>query len=201
MCNSCGITSLWVTWEEVPGCELNKLNCTYFPHHTVLKDSTSTKLRVVFNASFRSADALSLNDNLMAGPTIQPELFAILLRFRTFKYVVNGNIAKMYRMIEIRVHPDHTDYQRIVWRENTEDPLKTYRLTTLTYGTKPASFIAIRCLKELALQKVNRYPEAAEAIQQDFYVDDLLTGGDSLENLITTRSNNSNFSSWWFLIT
>ncbi|KAH0815897.1 hypothetical protein GEV33_006893 [Tenebrio molitor] len=100
----------------------------------------------------------------------------------------------MYRMIEI--HPDHTDYQRIVWRENTEDPLKTYRLTTLSYGTKPASFIAIRCLKELALQKVNRYPEAAEAIQQDFYVDDLLTGGDSLENLITTRSNNSNFSSW-----
>jgi hypothetical protein len=60
----------------------------------------------------------------MAGPTIQLELFAILLRFRTFKYVVNGDIAKMYRMIEI--HPDHTDYQRIVWRENTEDPLKTY---------------------------------------------------------------------------
>jgi hypothetical protein len=171
--------------EEVPGCELNKLNCTYLPHHAVLKDSTSTKLRVVFNASFRSADALSLNDNLMAGPTIQPELFAILLRFRTFKYVVNGDIAKMYRMIEI--HPDHSDYQRIVWRENTEDPLKTYRLTTLTYGTKPASFIATRCLKELALQNVNQYLEAAKAIQQDFYVDDLLTGGDSLENLITLR--------------
>jgi hypothetical protein len=83
----------------------------------------------------------------MAGPRIRTELFAILLRFRTFKYVVNGDIAKMYRMIEI--HPDHADYQRIVWRENTEDPLKTYRLTTLTYGTKPASFIATRCLKEL----------------------------------------------------
>ncbi|KAH0815220.1 hypothetical protein GEV33_007571 [Tenebrio molitor] len=104
---------------------------------------------------------------------------------KTFKYVVNGDIAKMYRMIEI--HPDHTDYQRIVWRENTEDPLKTYRLTTLTYGTKPASFIATRCLKELALQNVNQYPEPAKAIQQDFYVDDLLTGGDSLENLITLR--------------
>jgi hypothetical protein len=173
------------TWHALAGCELNKLNCTYLPHHAVLKDSTSAKLRVVFNASFRSADALSLNDNLMAGPTIQPELFAILLRFRTFKYVVNGDIAKMYRMIEI--HPDHTDYQRIVWRENTEDPLKTYRLTTLTYGTKPASFLATRCLKGLALQNVNQYPEAAKAIQQDFYVDDLLAGGDSLENLITLR--------------
>jgi hypothetical protein len=79
----------------------------------------------------------------------------------------------MYRMIEI--HPDHSDYQRIVWRENTEDPLKTYRLTTLTYGTKPASFLATRCLKELALQNANQYPETAKAIQQDFYVDDLLT--------------------------
>jgi hypothetical protein len=30
--------------EEVPGSELDKPNCTYLPHHAVLKDSTSTKL-------------------------------------------------------------------------------------------------------------------------------------------------------------
>jgi hypothetical protein len=117
----------YISLGEVPGCELNKLNCTYLPHHAVLKDSTSTKLRVVFNASFRSADALSLNDNLMAGPTIQPELFAILLRFRTFKYVVNGDIAKMYRMIEI--HPDRTDSINESFRSSISG-LGTKRLTS-----------------------------------------------------------------------
>lgn len=171
--------------EEVPYHQLNSSECTYLPHHAVLKDSTTTKLRVVFNASFRTGEEKSLNDNLMAGPTIQPELFVILMRFRTYKYVLNGDITKMYRMIQI--HPPHADYQRILWRENIEDPLKTFRLTTLTYGTKPASFIATRCLKELALQNSTKYPEAAKIIQQDFYMDDLLTGADSIEKLIILR--------------
>lgn len=68
-----------------------------------------------------------------------------------------------------------------------EDPLKTFRLNTLTYDTKPASFIATRCLQELAIQNANQFPEAAKIIQNHFYVDDLLTGDDSLEKLIMLR--------------
>lgn len=47
--------------------------CYYIPHRAVLRpDSTSTKLRVVFNASAPYSTSLSLNDVLMTGPTIQP---------------------------------------------------------------------------------------------------------------------------------
>ncbi|XP_063901935.1 uncharacterized protein LOC135121564 [Zophobas morio] len=171
--------------EEVPPNEIENQRVTYLPHHAVFKESTSTKLRVVFNASSKTESGLSLNDNLLAGPTIQDDLFAILTRFRTFKYVLSGDITKMYRMI--LMHPEHTDYQRIFWRDNIQDELKTFRLTTLTYGTKPASFIAIRCLHELALQFKSQYPEAAKIIQRDFYVDDLLTGHNSVEELIVIR--------------
>ncbi|XP_062557880.1 uncharacterized protein LOC134222732 [Armigeres subalbatus] len=44
----------------------------YLPHHAVIKmDSTTTKLRTVFDASCPSKSGLSLNDVLLAGPTIQ----------------------------------------------------------------------------------------------------------------------------------
>ncbi|XP_037824731.1 uncharacterized protein LOC119612914 [Lucilia sericata] len=47
----------------------------FIPHHCVFKpSSTSTKLRVVFDASCPSSSQKSLNDLLMVGPTIQDEL-------------------------------------------------------------------------------------------------------------------------------
>lgn len=67
------------------------------PHHAVIKAfSSTTKLRVVFNASARSNTGLSLNDALPAGPVLQPELFDILLRFRTYKYVFTTDIQNMH---------------------------------------------------------------------------------------------------------
>ena len=42
----------------------------YVPHHCVFKeDSTTTKLRVVFDASVKTSTGFSLNDGLMVGPT------------------------------------------------------------------------------------------------------------------------------------
>ncbi len=54
----------------------------YIPHRVVLRPSSSTtKLRVIFNASAKSSSSISLNDALMIGPNVQPELFDTLLRF------------------------------------------------------------------------------------------------------------------------
>ncbi|XP_043485180.1 uncharacterized protein LOC122513017 [Leptopilina heterotoma] len=55
----------------------------YLPQHAVFKESsTSTKLRVVFDASCKTKSGISLNDCVMVGPTIQRELFDIIVRFR-----------------------------------------------------------------------------------------------------------------------
>lgn len=43
--------------------------CVYVPHHPVIRDSSSTtRLRVVFNASSRTTNGTSLNDHLLVGP-------------------------------------------------------------------------------------------------------------------------------------
>ena len=52
----------------------------YLPHHAVIKeDSLTTKIRVVFDGSAKSASGTSLNDTLMVGPTLQDDLFTQLI--------------------------------------------------------------------------------------------------------------------------
>ncbi|GFT05911.1 integrase catalytic domain-containing protein [Trichonephila clavipes] len=55
-------------------------------------------------------------------------------------------------------------------------------LTTVTYGTKSAPYLATRSLKQLAIDDGDKYPLAAEVIMSDVYMDDLLTGADDLES-------------------
>nr|CAH7746010.1 unnamed protein product [Callosobruchus chinensis] len=160
---------------KVTGNEL----CYYMPHSGILReDSLTTKLRVVFDASAPTSSGFSLNHLQMAGPTIQQELLNILLRFRQHKYVVAADIAKMYR--QALVQPDERPLQRILWRKNPEDELEVWQLNTVTYGTKSASFMAIRCIFQMANENAELHPEICEIIKSDFYVDDLLTGADSI---------------------
>jgi hypothetical protein len=105
-------------------------------HHAVFKESsTTTKTRVVFDASTKSTTGISLNDILMVGPTFQQDLISIVLRFRMDMYAITADISKMYR--QIKVHLEDYDLQRILWGRSSDEPLKQYQLVTVTYGTDP----------------------------------------------------------------
>ncbi|XP_072748533.1 uncharacterized protein [Anoplolepis gracilipes] len=158
----------------------------YLPHHAVLKESsTTTKLRVVFDASAKSDSGVSLNDILLIRPIVQSDLISVLLKFRMFKYVFTADITKMYR--QILVDGNQTSLERIFWKERDNEPIKAYELKSLTYGTASASYIATRCLKYLAESNQHRFPVGSEAIINDFYMDNLLTGADSIEEAIIKR--------------
>jgi hypothetical protein len=153
----------------------------FLPHHAVFKEgSTTTKTRVVFDASAKTTTGISLNDMFMVGPTIQQDLLSIVLRFRMHMYAMTADISKMYQ--QIRVHPEDYDLQRILWRRSSDEPLRQYQLVTVTYGTSPASFLATRCLNQLAIEEASSYPLATEVISRDMYVDDLVTGSDNLSD-------------------
>ncbi|XP_018373017.1 PREDICTED: uncharacterized protein LOC108767570 [Trachymyrmex cornetzi] len=120
--------------------------------HTAHEESTTTKLRVVFDASCKTSSGQSLNDLLMVGPKIQQELMEILIRFQQHNYVLIANISKMFR--QIKINKRDRALQRVLW-----------------------------CLKQLALDNSQTYPGAAATIQNDFYMDDLITGSDSVSHL------------------
>ncbi|XP_011858761.1 PREDICTED: uncharacterized protein LOC105556289 [Vollenhovia emeryi] len=154
----------------------------YLPHHAVIKeDSDTTRLRVVFDASAKTSSGLSLNDVQLVGPTIQQDLFSIILRFRQHTYAVSADISKMYR--QIRVRENQCKLQRILWRFNQEEKIKTYELQTVTYGEACSAFLVIRALHQAARDLQHRFPKASEIIIHDFYVDDLLTGGNDIKLL------------------
>lgn len=110
---------------------------------------------------------------------------SIVLRFRTFAYIIVADIIKMYR--QILVHPSQTHLQRILWRNNPSTDVKMYELTILTYGTSSASYLATRCLNHLVEQHSSTYPIGAVRVKRDFYVDDLFTGADIIQNAKTIK--------------
>jgi hypothetical protein len=152
----------------------------YLPHHGVLKqESLTTKLRVVFNASSKTTNGNSLNDVLMNGPKIQCDLVAFLLNWRKFKFVYTADAAKMFR--QTWLHQEDRKFQKILWRPDKSLPLDTYVLNTVTYGTKPASFLSTRCIRQLAIDEQHSSPIAAKIINSCFYMDDLLGGASSIK--------------------
>lgn len=154
----------------------------FLPHHCVLKPlSSSTKLRVVFDASCKTSTGLSLNDVLHSGPKLQDDLFVILLRFRLFRYVLTGDIQKMFR--QVRIDARDSNFQMILWRSSISESIKILRLETVTYGTAPGSYLAIKTLQRLANDEEHNFILGARTLRKSFYVDDMMTGSNSIEDL------------------
>lgn len=174
--------------ERVPINELQKQeNVYYLPHHAVIKDSTTTPLRPVFDASCKSTSGTSLNDHLLIGPKLQDNLFGILARFRKHKVALTADIEKMYFQVE--VHPEHKDFQRLLWRTESNKPIEIYRLRKVTFGTSSASYLAVRALQQLATDEAEGCPLLQKTIKQDFYMDDLITGANSYEDAIELKNS------------
>jgi len=145
----------------------------------------SDHTRVVFDASMKASNGISLNDQLMVGPTIQDTLYNIILRFRCHKIAFTADIAKMYRQIIVDLQDRR--FQRIVWKADPSHPIRHFELNTVTYGTAAAPFLATQCLQTLADKTAIQFPMGSKALKSDFYVDDCMSGGSNLQEVKKTR--------------
>ncbi|KAL0892704.1 hypothetical protein ABMA27_014422 [Loxostege sticticalis] len=169
---------------EVESSDIDNDKAVYLPHHAVVKeDRETTKVRVVFNASSKGINNVSLNDDLLTGPKLQQDLRHILMRWRRHEICIVSDLVKMYR--QVLVNKDHANFQRILWRDHPIEPIKHYKLLTLTFGTACAPYLAVKTLQRLAEDEQERWPIASQITKTDFYIDDLMTGlmGIPKENL------------------
>jgi len=70
-----------------------------------------------------------------------------------------------------------------------QDQLQVCMLYTVTYGTKPASFLAVRAMHKLSADEHTAFPLGAEFIRLDLYVDDLISGAKSKEEAVSLFKN------------
>ncbi|XP_077282625.1 uncharacterized protein LOC143908736 [Temnothorax americanus] len=150
----------------------------YLPHHGVVKsDNTTTKLRVVFDASAKDLNGVLLNDVLRSGPKLQTDIVVILLRFRVGHVALTADVKQMF--LRILVERGQCDYQRIVWRFSENDPILDYLMLTVTFGLTCSPFLAIACLLKLATEGKVSYPLAAAVLEESVYVDDVVASAES----------------------
>ena len=149
----------------------------YLPHHAVIpEEATTTKTRVVFNASAAKKNEKSLNDTIDAGPSLLPDLVGLLIRFRELPAAVQADIRKAFFMIGVR--KEDRRYLRFVW-PNQEGQMITRRLRKLPFGVNCSPHILSAVVQHhLEEEKQSRQAEEVEALEllrKSLYVDDCIT--------------------------
>ena len=146
-------------------------------------DSKSTPCRIVFNSSARSRGHV-LNEYWAKGPDMLINLLGLLLRFREGLYTLVGDIRKMYHSIELSLMDQQT--HRFLWRDmNMEIEPDTFVMTRVSFGDRPAAAISAIALKKTAEMGMDKFPEAANIILSNTYVDDIIDSLDSKERCIS----------------
>ena len=146
----------------------------YIPHLSIIReDSITTKLRQVFHASYPSLSGESLNSILIKGPDIGGNIFTSLMRLRQWPIVFCGDVSQMFRQVQIP--EEDSNILRILFRPTRWEPLRTYRLTTVTYGTACAMFQSVMAMRQCATDNAPSQ-EIERIIHERFYVDDFVSG-------------------------
>ncbi|KAI5756182.1 hypothetical protein M8J77_022802 [Diaphorina citri] len=148
-------------------------------HHGVTKDSSTTKVRVVFNPAEKASPShSSLNESLLVGPKLQNNINDIMLNFRLHPVAITADIKQMYRAIKL--DPKDSKFQQILWRSDPSQPIKQYEITRVCFGVTSSPFHALRVLKQLIKDEGDNYPMAAKVLDRDAYIDDICSGSASV---------------------
>lgn len=154
--------------EEMSG-EVGKVH--YLPHHAVIRsDKSTTKLRVVYDASAKSSEP-SLNDCLYSNPVLTQNIVEIMLRFRTHRIALTGDIEKAFLMV--RVAESDRDSLRFLWVDDvckTEPKILPLRFTRVVFGVTSSPFLLNATVKHHIERYRNNDPMFVEKILNSTYV-------------------------------
>ncbi|CAH4038176.1 unnamed protein product [Pieris brassicae] len=129
---------------------------------------------MVLDSSAKTDSNISINDILHVGSNLQPDLFAVLLRFRTFPIAFAADVKQMY--LQLKTLPEYNKYQRVYYRFVTSD---------VCFGFSSSPYLALRTLKQLADDERGKYPLAADVIDRgNYYMDDICCSCDSIPEAV-----------------
>ncbi|XP_066982203.1 uncharacterized protein [Macrobrachium rosenbergii] len=165
--------------ESVPPSEPIKGH--YLLYHHVKKDSSTTPIRIVFNASFKRSGTYSLNICLLTGPSLTTKLFESLLAFRTNPWAVISDISKAF--LRIGIDESSRDWCRFIWMTDTTDPssIVSYRFKVVCFGATCSPFLLQSTLN---YHFTNHSHLLAKSLMSCFYVDNFLCTYENVEQML-----------------
>ena len=146
----------------------------YLPHHGVVReDKSTTKLRVVFDASARTSGP-SLNDCLYTGASFKQRIADILVRFCLFPVGLVADIEKAFLMVSIA--DDDKDVYRFLWLDDIEAELpkiKVLRFSRVVFGVSSSPFLLNATIKHHMDHYRTVDQQFVDKFERSIYVDDL----------------------------
>lgn len=127
---------------------------------------------MVFNCSF-VYERLSLNQQLLPGPSLGPSLLGVLLRFRQHAVAIRGDIRAMFH--QVLLLPEDRPLLRFVWRNmRREDQSEAYEWQVLPFDTTSRPCCATIALQRHVRNNLPGNEDVMQSIEQSFYVDNCL---------------------------
>uniref|UniRef100_A0A182PX12 Reverse transcriptase domain-containing protein n=1 Tax=Anopheles epiroticus TaxID=199890 RepID=A0A182PX12_9DIPT len=96
--------------------------------------------------------------------------------------------ARAAPVLQVRVYTAHIRIFACTKDAFARRSFELERCTTVTYGTACAPFLATRCLLQLSIDEESSFPVAANIIQEDCYVDDILSGASTVAEAIECQT-------------
>ncbi|XP_064479221.1 uncharacterized protein LOC135392441 [Ornithodoros turicata] len=172
--------------EKIPADDNSTNTQYYLPHRAVIRrERDTTKIRIVFDASSSVASEPSLNDVLHAGPNLNPEVLHVLLRFRKNTVALIADIEKAF--LQISLAEADRDALRFLWYTSTPrvgQPLpdvEVLRMTRVPFGATSSPFLLAGTVRHHLQTSSEKYPTTCKLLLESFYVDDLVTSVDTVE--------------------
>ena len=141
----------------------------------VRETAVSSKVRPVFDASARGYNGVSLNDCMEVGPNLLSNLTEILLRFRRWCIGISSDVEKAF--LQSSVSEGDRDVHRFLW--NLGGETKHMRFRRVPFGNCASPFLLNATIQHHLAKSPNS--RVIEELKDNLYVDDWLTGADSVE--------------------
>ena len=138
--------------------------------------SMTTPCRMVFDASMGSKGSCSLNSILATGANGMNKLVEVTTRWLTKPHAYHCDVSKMYNALKL--HKMYWCYHLYLWSDELDpDAEPVWKVMKTTFYGVSSSHNQAECgLRRTAELSKDKYPEAYEAIMNDTYVDDFLSG-------------------------
>ncbi|GFY38532.1 uncharacterized protein TNIN_285831 [Trichonephila inaurata madagascariensis] len=174
--------------ERVPNTNVVDGAEFYLPHRAVIRhDRSSSKLRIVFDASSHKRDKFSLNDSFHIGPNLYPDLFELLFSFREHPIAFTVDIKQAFLNVELG--NSDKNVKKFFWTDNPEsfsESLEVLRFNRVLFGINSSPFLLTATIKYHLKKYSSLFPQTHELLSKFVYLDDVLRGQSTVASAYTT---------------